>query len=271
MEEQKRRVVAAFDLASDTYDEPALRCFDLHARALVREAQVHEGAQVLDVATGTGKVAFAAARAVGPKGRIIGIDLSGGMLAQARHNTGGLPVEFRLMDAERLEFDDATFDVVLCGFAVWFLPDMLSGMREMRRVLRPGGRLAFSTWAKQSHEPMMKMMQARLERYGIPRTPPPPEPWKECSEPEHLLTILEKIGFRDRQVVPQPAGYFIQPEDWWTFLWGAAPRGRLSRLPPESLDRFREEILEEVRSLKDDHGIWFDVSALIGIGLREYE
>jgi ubiquinone/menaquinone biosynthesis C-methylase UbiE len=271
MEEQKRRVVAAFDLASDTYDEPALRCFDLHALALIREAQVHEGAQVLDVATGTGKVAFAAARAVGPRGRIVGIDLSEGMLAQARRRTGSLPVEFRLMDAEKLEFEDATFDVVLCGFAVWFLPDILRGMREMRRVLRPGGRLAFSTWAKQSHEPMMEMMQARLERYGTRRVPPPAESWKKCEEPEHLLTLLEKTGFRDRQVVPQPAGYFIEPEDWWTFLWGAAPRGRLSRLPPESLEPFRQEILDEVKSLKGEHGIWFDVTALIGIGLREHE
>jgi ubiquinone/menaquinone biosynthesis C-methylase UbiE len=101
------------------------------------------------------------------------------MLAQARRKSGGLPVEFRLMDAEKLEFEDATFDVVFCGFAVWFLPDILRGMREMRRVLRPGGRLAFSTWAKRSHEPMMKMMQARLERYGIPRIPPSPEAWKE--------------------------------------------------------------------------------------------
>jgi len=271
MEEQKRRVVAAFDLASDTYDEPALKCFDLHALALVREAEVHEGAQVLDVATGTGRVAFAAARAVGPKGRIVGIDLSEGMLARARRRARGLPVEFRLMDAEKLEFEDATFDVVLCGFAVWFLPDILRGMREMRRVVRPGGRLAFSTWAKPSHEPMMEMMQARLERYGIPRAPPPPEPWKECSEPEHLLTLLEKTGFRDRQVVPQPAGYFIEPEDWWTYLWGASTRGRLSRLSPDSLERFRNEILEEVKSLKGEHGIWFDVSALIGIGLRKHE
>ncbi len=271
MEEQKRRVVAAFNLASDTYDEPALRCFDLHALALAREAQVHEGARVLDVATGTGKVAFAVARVVGTNGRVIGVDLSEGMLAQARRKAGDLPVEFRLMDAERLEFEDATFDVVLCGFAIWFLPDILRGIREMRRVLRPGGRLAFSTWAKQSHEPMMEMMLARLESYGIPRVPPPPEPWMKFSEPEHLLTILEKVGFRDRQVASQPAGYFIRPEDWWTFLWGASPRGRLSRLPPESLERFKKEILEDVRSLQDERGIWFDVSALIGVGLREHE
>ena len=76
-----------------------------------------------------------------------------------------------------------------------------------------------------------------------------------CEESEHLLIVLGKGGFRDRQVVLQPAGYFIQPEDWWTFLWGAAPRERLNRLPPESLGRFRKEVLEEVRSLQDERGI----------------
>jgi ubiquinone/menaquinone biosynthesis C-methylase UbiE len=116
MEEPKRRVVAAFDLASTTYDEPTLRFFDVHAPALVRKAQIHEGARVLDVATGTGKVALEAARLVGPNGRVIGIDLSGGMLAQACRKTGRLPEEFRRMDAETLEFEDAAFDSVLCGF-----------------------------------------------------------------------------------------------------------------------------------------------------------
>ena len=226
---------------------------------------------MLDVATGTGKVAFAAARAAGPRGRVVGIDISEGMLAQARRKAGVPRVDFRQMDAERLEFDDATFDAVLCGFAVWFFPDILHGMREMRRVLRPGGALAFSTWAKGSHEPMMEMLQVRLECYGVPRAAPTTDSWKECSKREHLLTILEKTDFHNRQVIPQPTGYFIQPQDWWTFVWGSAQRRRLSHLSPESLERFRKEVLEEVSGLQEERGVWFDVSALIGIGLRERE
>jgi ubiquinone/menaquinone biosynthesis C-methylase UbiE len=269
VEEQKRRVITAFNLCSDTYDEPALRCFDLHAQTLVSEARIHEGAQVLDVATGTGKVALAAAHAVGPAGHVMGIDISEGMLEQARRKSGSIPVEFRLMDAESLEFDDATFDFVLCGFAVWFFPDIIRGVREMNRVLRPNGRLAFSTWAKLSHEPMMEMMQDRLVRYGVPRVPPPPEPWVECSEPEHLLTVLEKAGFRNKRVLAKRTGYYITPDDWWTFLWGSAPRRRLSQLSPEPLARFRQEVLADVGRLHEGRGVWFDVSALIGIGVRE--
>jgi SAM-dependent methyltransferase len=200
---------------------------------------------------------------------VTGIDISECMLDRARRKSSAAPVEFLRMDAENLAFDDAAFDFVLCGFAIWFFPDIIRGVREMHRVLRPTGRLAFSTWAKQSHEPMMGMMQDRLTRYGVPRVPPPLEPWMACSEPEHLLTVLDKAGFGSRRVFSQVAGYYIKPDDWWTFLWGSAPRRRLSQLPPESLQSFREEVLADVSRLHDGRGIWFDVSALIGIGVRE--
>lgn len=271
MEEHKRRVTAAFNLASTTYDEPALRFLDVHARGLVQKAQIHEGARVLDVATGTGKVALEAARVVGPKGRVVGVDLSEGMLAQARAKAFALSVEFRQMDAEKLDFDDAAFDVALCGFGVFFLPDMVRGIREVYRVLRPGGRLAFSTWTRQSFEPMREMTLTYLERYGISRLPPPPEPWMECREPEHLLTLLEKGGFQERQVALEPAGYFIEPEDWWTFMWGSGTRRMLSQLAPEALERFRKDILEQVKSVQNERGIWLNAAALIGTGIRAHE
>ncbi len=269
MDEQKRRWVAAFDLAADTYDQASLRFLDLNAAALVREAQIPEGARVLDVATGTGKVALAAARVVGARGRVVGIDLSTGMLERARQKAGALPVEFQEMDGERLQFDDSTFDVVLCGFGVFFLPDMMRGMREMHRVLRPGGRVAFSTWTKEAFQPMSEMSRARLERYGIPPAPAPPELWMALKEPEHLLVLLEKGGFREGRVVREPTGYAIEPEDRWTILWGSPSRAALSRLSPEALERFRIETLEEITHLRTEAGIWLDASALIGVGVRE--
>ncbi len=154
--------------------------FSMCTHSLVQKAEIHEGARVLDAATGSGKVALEAARVVGPKGQVIGVDLSEGMLAQARRKAGDLPIEFRQMDAERLAFDDATFDVVLCGFGIFFLSDMIRGVCEMRRVLRLGGRLAFSTAHQAALEPLMEMTLTCLERCGIPRLPPALEPWMEC-------------------------------------------------------------------------------------------
>lgn len=268
MNEQKQKVAATFDLACDTYDAGALRCFDMHAATLVREAQVPAGASVLDVATGTGKVALVAARAVGPHGRVVGVDLSAGMLAQACRKTGALPVEFRRMDAEALEFDNETFDVVLCGFGVFFPPDMVRAVQEMRRVLRPGGRIAFSTWAKGAFEPMNEIDLGLMERYGIPRPPARPEGWMELKEPQQLLILLEKGDLQEGRVVQESAGYFIEPEDWWTFRWGTSARARLSALPPESVERLRRDILREIGALRTNRGIWLNTSVLMGIGVR---
>lgn len=270
MNEQKRRWAEAFDLASDTYDHPTRRFFDLHAEALVEEVQIPKAARVLDVATGTGKVALASARVVGLQGRVVGVDLSAGMLAQAQRKARDLPVEFREMDAEELQFADDTFDVVLCGFAVFFFPNMVRGMREMYRVLRPGGRVAFSTFTREALEPMRKMTWARLEQYGISRPPAPPEPWMVLMEPEHLSVLLENGGFRAGRVVRKPAGYALETaEEWWGFVWGNGRWQReLRQLPPESLARLKAEILNDIETLRTSNGIWLDSSALFGVGVK---
>lgn len=268
MDEQKRRVAAAFDRAAENYDAPLRRCFDLHAAALVRASQISAGARVLDVATGTGKVALEAARAVGPRGHVIGVDLSEGMLAQARRKAGDLPVEFRRMDAEALECEDGFFDLVLCGFGVFFPPDIVRAAREMRRVLRPGGRVAFSVWARDAFEPLEGLFLARIDRYGVPRLRASRSGWMELCEPAHVLTLLEQGGFGDGRVVREPAGYFIEPEEWWEFRWPTA-QSMLSRLSPESFERFKQETLEEAAAFRTDRGLWLDATALIGVGVRD--
>jgi ubiquinone/menaquinone biosynthesis C-methylase UbiE len=133
-----------FDLSAGSYDDPALRFFDLNASALVAQVDVPVGASVLDVATGTGKVALEAARAVGPRGSVIGVDVSASMLERARRKASNLPLEFKKMDATRLSFPDRSFDVVLWGHAVTFLKgDMLPALQEFHRVpqARRTGRL----------------------------------------------------------------------------------------------------------------------------------
>lgn len=270
MTERTCRWTEAFDLASDTYDHPTRRLFVLNAEALVKEAQIPEGARVLDVATGTGNVALEAARTVGSRGRVVGIDLSTGMLAQARRKTGNLPVEFRQMDAEDLQFDDGIFDVVLCGFALFFFPDMIRGMHEMRRVLRRRGHVAFSTFARGALEPMRGITLAHLGRYGVAHPQISREPWMALNDPEHLHLLMEKGGLQKRRVVRKSTGYTLKAaEEWWGFVWGNGRwQKELRQLPPATLQRLRSEILAEVDNLKTGEGIWLDASALIGIGVR---
>ncbi|TMD30533.1 MAG: methyltransferase domain-containing protein [Chloroflexi bacterium] len=115
---------------------------------------------ILDVGTGTGTLAFAALRRW-PGATITGIDASGGMLREARGRAERLPaadrshITFQVAEADRLPFPDRSFDVAVSSFVLQLVPDRSAALREVARVLRPGGMLAFVTWmtSRQSFPP----------------------------------------------------------------------------------------------------------------------
>ena len=116
-------------------------------------ASLKPGERVIDVACGTGLIALRAAQAVAPAGRVLGVDLSGQMVNTARQRaetSKASNAQFARMDAERLDLPDASFDVALCGLGLMYLPDPERAVREMRRVLRPGGRLSLAVWGERS-------------------------------------------------------------------------------------------------------------------------
>jgi ubiquinone/menaquinone biosynthesis C-methylase UbiE len=118
------------------------------APLLVDAAGLAAGDRALDVACGTGVVARIAAQRVGPGGRVVGVDLNPGMIAVAGSLPApvGAPIEWLERSAVDLLLPDASFDAVLCQQGLQFFPDKLVALREMRRVLVHGGRLALSVW-----------------------------------------------------------------------------------------------------------------------------
>jgi SAM-dependent methyltransferase len=118
------------------------------APSLVNAARLSAGERVLDVACGTGVVTRIAAERVGSAGRVVGVDLNPGMLAVARSlpAPNGAPIEWLERSALDLGLEDASFDAVLCQQGLQFFPDKALALREMRRVLDRGGRLALSVW-----------------------------------------------------------------------------------------------------------------------------
>lgn len=119
------------------------------APSLVEAARVAEGDRVLDLACGTGVVARIAAQRAGRRGRVAGVDLNAGMIAVARSlpRPEGAPIEWLEGSALAIPLPDASVAVVLCQQGFQFFPDKPLAMREMRRVLEPGGRLALSVWS----------------------------------------------------------------------------------------------------------------------------
>jgi SAM-dependent methyltransferase len=164
------------------------------AARLVKHAGVSTGQRVLDVACGTGVAAITAAR---QGARATGLDLTPELLARARENaqTVGVEIDWYEGDVEQLPFDDAVFDVVLSQFGHMFAPRPEVAVAEMLRVLRPGGRIAFSTWPP---ELLIGRTFALVGRY-LPPPPPgvaPPPLWGDPNVVrDRLGSAVKDIAF----------------------------------------------------------------------------
>ena len=120
---------------------------------LLAQAAPQPGEQVLDVACGTGVVALAIAAAVGPGGSVLGVDLSAGMVASAvsrAQAAGNSQARFARMDAGALSLPAASFDLVVCALGLMYVPDTDAALREVQRVLRPGGRTVIAVWGERA-------------------------------------------------------------------------------------------------------------------------
>jgi ubiquinone/menaquinone biosynthesis C-methylase UbiE len=154
--------------AAEQYEHyPARYILGPWAPLLVDAARVAGAERVLDVACGTGVVTRAAAKRVGGTGRVVGVDLNPGMIAVARSlpATSDGPIEWFERSALDLQFEDASFDVVLCQQGLQFFPDKAVALQEMRRVLDHGGRLALSVWDTNSLGVYTAAVSAALDQF----------------------------------------------------------------------------------------------------------
>lgn len=146
---QRRVQRYGWDKASGTYEAFWQKQLKPARDRLLEMAALQPGESVLDIACGTGLVSFEALEALGPRGRLLGTDISEKMVEMA----SGIAVEngfsnsgFQWMDAEDLRVDDGSFDVALCSLGLMYMPDPRKALEEMRRALRPGGRAVCSVW-----------------------------------------------------------------------------------------------------------------------------
>ena len=273
LSEHKQKVARVYNLAAAGYDRPALRFFPIVAERLVELARIREGETVLDAGTGTGMAAFAAAEKVGMFGRVIGVDIGEEILNQAlqKRNLGAhSPISFLLGDMEYLEFPDQSFHAVLSASSLFFLSDMVSGLREWKRVLKPGGRIAVSGYGGSAFRPLSDLFEARIRSYGIQLAAPTrPFSWQRLTDPEQCLSLFHMVGLENIEVYSEQLGYQLtDASEWWDIVWNSGFRGPVSQLAPEQLDQFKREHLEEVGRLATPKGIWLDVASIFAIGQK---
>ena len=179
--------------AAEVYEEffvPAL--FLEWAQRVAEAAQLATGQKVLDVACGTGVLTREAAQRVQPGGTVIGLDRNGGMLAVA-HNKAP-DIDWRLGKAESLPFEDGAMDAVVSQFGLMFFEDREAALREMWRVLRPGGRLAVAVWDALERNPGYAAMTALLQRLFGDRVADALRAPFALGDPETLASQFARAG-----------------------------------------------------------------------------
>jgi len=269
IEQRKKRVSGTFDGAASTFDRVGPRFFSHFGRRLVEIAQIPRGSKVLDVATGRGALLFPVAESVEEQGIVIGIDLSEKMVQETSKELvyKKIPpnVEVRQMDAEHLQFPDEAFDYVLCGFGIFFFPQLDQAMAEFRRVLRPSGHICVSTFDK-LFDKEWRWFDDLVEKY-LPPEPGGSQPNESNSDPqpvfdtpEGLKAIMNKAGFENIQIYTETAEFvYTTDEEFWSTLWSHGSRRTLEEIEQETgtdgLKNFKLDVFKTMSALKQPDGL----------------
>jgi ubiquinone/menaquinone biosynthesis C-methylase UbiE len=246
LEAAKQKAESTYNAAADNFDAEPLAFWDRYGERTIARLALSRGAHVLDVCSGTGASALPAARAVGRDGRVIGVDLADRLLelARAKAAAGGLAhAEFLRADMTALEFPDARFDAVVCVFGIFFVPDMRAQIVELWRMVRPGGRLAITTWGPRWLAPAYEPWRLAVRRVR-PDLDAAFHPWDRITTPEAVRRLFADAGIDDVEVVPESGHQALRASaDFWTIALGSGLRWTIDRLGTDAAREVEREML----------------------------
>ena len=252
-ENAQDRAAFTYNAAADFFDASPLGFWDYFGRRTIELASLPRGSRVLDVCCGTGASALPAAEAVGPTGKIIGVDLAEELLELARRKAvqqrlGN--IKFEVGDMLSLRFPTESFDAVVCVFGIFFVPDMPRAVSELWSRIRPGGKLAMTTWGPNFFQPgsdafWRSIKDVRPDLFkGF-------NPWDRINDPGSLTKIFDEAGIAPPKIVPENRLHPINSaEDWWTIVLGSGYRGTIEQLTMAERQKVQDANLAFIRNEK---------------------
>lgn len=267
-QDRKKMIQQGFDNVARGYDHPALSFFPETAKYMMRFLELETNQQLLDVCTGTGVVALAAAEILN-SGKVTGIDLSSGMLQQAKDkaaNNNLTNTEFLQMDLDKLEFSKGTFDVACSSFGLFFMEDMTSALQNIVDVVKPGGKIAISTFTGDAFLPMSDLF---LECYNSFGKEVSALSWKRLSTNALIEEQFNAVSINKVKIHHVPLGYKMNnAQMWWDVVWNAGYRALLNQLTDEQNIEFKKKHMADITQLIGDDGVWFNTEVLIAIAQK---
>jgi SAM-dependent methyltransferase len=236
---------------------------------LVALVNARPGEFILDVACGTGALTRCAARTIGQQGQVVGLDISPDMLSVAR----GIPadgsntatIEWREGDVGAIPFAENTFDVVFCAFGLMFFPDRAAALNEMRRVLKPKGRMALAVWGAMDQCPGQLAMKTCWERHFGPDGAAGFVRQHVLGDLETVHSLVLDAGFRDVSAQPAMGAVRFPSPEHLVRSYGALA-GK------EADAQTRSQIIEEVnaalQSYVGEEGLVYPIEAILACGRK---
>jgi ubiquinone/menaquinone biosynthesis C-methylase UbiE len=235
---------------------------EFHIRAatqLVEQVKLQAGQQVLDVATGTGLAAIAAAQIVGPTGHVLGTDFASGMLQQAQQKaeTLGLKnITFERVDADEQELQESQYDAILCSSAIVYFTDIPASLSRWHSALQLGGTVAFSCLA-QTSPTASTLFRAVVKKHGVTI----PNPNELLGTPTKCRQRLEAAGFETVEIATEQLGFYVKDAAAvWTGNAKSAFGLQDVKWSEKQLSQCQLEYLMEIEQASTPLGYWNDVT-----------
>lgn len=267
----KQEIAAIYDRRQDSYDRGGVDNWHYKlACRLVEFAEIKPGQSILDLATGTGMVAIEAAQQVGLSGRVIGIDISQGLLSVAlqKIEATGLTdiIQLQLADIEQLDLPRNSYDVILCCSALPLLTNVPADLRLWRSFLKPGGKIALCVFAETAFV-TGATLQKVARRYGVNIVMS-----DLTGTAAKTRSLLQAAGYRNIKLTTEQYGYYtdfdsIAIKDWNISLQHPHCQPLLN-LKPSHLEQLKAEYAAELKALVSPAGIWNDITTYFVTGQK---
>lgn len=240
------------------------------AEDLVEAADIRSGDKILDVACGTGIVARLAAQKTGPEGSVSGLDANAGMLAVARSTPSGenQPIEWYEAGAEAIPLPDDTFDLVFCQLGLQFMEDKVVALKEMRRVLKPGGRILFNLPGPVA--PVFEIVAGAMKRHIGDQAAGFVMHVFSLHDTGQIEGLMREAGFGDLKVSAESkllklpgGGAFL-----WQYVYGTPLSAIVSEAGESSLQELESEVVKGWEAFTVNGTIRYEQRVVTAIGRK---
>ena len=257
------------------YSDNIAKMFAPLTEAMIERAGIREGQSVLDVAGGAGEPSLTIAGRVGPNGSVTCTDAIAEMVEAARleANRRSLKnVQFQQCTADSLPFPDNSFDVVVSRLGVMFFLDSVKAMREMLRVLRPGGSLTFAVWYKSDVNPFCYLVSRVMDQHVKAEADPNAPNAFRFAELGKLAGVMKEAGAIDvrDEIVSFDIEAPLSALEFWTMRSQTSDtlREKLAKLPAAEQSQIAEEVQQAVKDFFPDNKMKFPTQMLIATGRK---